>query len=153
MGETNKTEKKENQKKKVIKTVNVKKSKFIFAVGRRKCSVANIKLKHEKGEILVNGKPLEVYFPGEIAKIYYNEPFRITNTLKMWSGTARIVGGGRNAHLEALILGFARLLVKFDEKFKSVLRKRGFLTRDPRAKERKKPGLMGARKEKQSPKR
>lgn len=129
------------------------KKTFYTAVGRRKTSIARVKLTAEKGDIMVNGKVIHEYFPSELSKTIYLEPFRTTNTIGKWSGTITLIGGGRNSQLYAYILGVSRMLSSYDERFKTILRKRGFLTRDPRAKERKKPGLMGARKVKQSPKR
>jgi small subunit ribosomal protein S9 len=97
---------------------------------------------------------LENYFSGPINHTLYIEPFRTTNTIGKWSGILTVIGGGQKSQLQAVILAFSRCLVKYDsERFRPILRKRGFLTRDPRVKERKKPGLMGARKKKQSPKR
>lgn len=141
------TKKELKKEKKVLK-------KFYFSVGRRKEAIAKTKLVVEKGEIMINGKSFETYFPEQISKIAYIEPFRTTNMLDRWSGFIKVMGGGHKSQLHAVILAISRCLVQFDsERFRPILRKRGFLTRDPRVKERKKPGLMGARKKKQSPKR
>jgi len=134
------------EEKKVNKTV-------YDAVGRRKTAIARVRLVNEKGPILVNKKPIEEYFRGELLKVYYSEPFRTTNTLNKVSASILVEGGGKEAQLGATILGISRSLILLNPSFKSTLRKKGFLTRDSRAKERKKPGLMGARKKKQSPKR
>lgn len=141
--EVEKEEKKEQKTKKSVYT----------AVGRRKTAIARIRFINEKGILLVNGKPIEKYFPGAIAQTYYSEPMRTTNTLGKLSGSILVEGGGTNAQLQAIVLAISRALIKLNPDFKTTLRKRGFMTRDPRAKERKKPGLMGARKKKQSPKR
>ena len=131
----------------------------IRALGRRKTASCLVQLSvakeaGQKGAILVNNRPIEQYFVGPFAKEKYIEPFRITNTLNKFYTTINVTGSGPTGQLDAVVLGISRALVSYDpEKFRSILRKRGFLTRDPRAKERKKPGLMGARKEKQSPKR
>ena len=138
---------------KEIKEEKPEKKTFYSAVGRRKTAIARIRIINEKSPILVNKKPIEEYFPGEVAKVYYSEPFRTTNTLGKLSASILVEGGGRQAQLQAVILGISRALTILNPSFKSLLRKKGFLTRDPRAKERKKPGLMGARKKKQSPKR
>ena len=148
-----------------------KKSKtleFYYAVGRRKESSARVKLyitgddkvkignqEIKAGEISVNSLPIEKYFFGEIYQKIYLEPFRTTNTLGRFAVTAKITGGGKQGQLGALIHGISRALVKVDEeKFRPILRKKGFLTRDSRVKERRKAGLaQKARAKKQSPKR
>jgi small subunit ribosomal protein S9 len=109
----------------------------------------------KKGEILVNNRPIESYFPGEIYKKLYLEPFRTTNTIGRFAVSAKISGGGLSGQLGAFIHGVSRALVKVDEeKLRPILKKRGFLTRDSRIKERRKAGFaQKARAKKQSPKR
>ena len=141
---------------------------FYQAVGRRKEATARVRfypvivgnieigdLKIKKGKMVVNGKSIEEYFPGQIAKAAYLEPFRITNTIDRFTVSAKIQGSGKNGQLGALIHGIARVLEKVDkEKFRPILKKKGFLTRDARVKERRKAGLaQSARAKKQSPKR
>jgi len=141
---------------------------YYEAVGRRKTSSARVRLyvvKEEhitvggmeiaKGVLVVNGKPGETYFSGEISKKIYMEPFRTTNTMNRFAVSVKVIGGGINGQLDAMILGISRALEKVDkEKFRPILKKRGFMTRDPRAKERRKPNRGGkARAGKQSPKR
>lgn len=139
---------------------------YIMTVGRRKEAVARVRLHDKaevdvngvvvkKGDMLVNGKPAEQYFSGVVAKVRYQEPLRITNTLSKFVVTVRVVGGGPAGQLEATVHGIARALDAFDkEKFHAVLRKKGFLTRDARIRERRKVGTGGkARRAKQSPKR
>ncbi len=116
-----------------------------FAVGRRKTAVARARISSGKGEILVNDKPASSYL--------LTEMLRTTNTLNKFAISVKVTGSGITGQMGAVVLAVARALVKIDPKFKAVLRKKGFMTRDPRAKERKKPGLMGARKQKSSPKR
>lgn len=116
-----------------------------FAVGRRKTAIAQARISSGKGEIMVNNKPVNYHF--------LTEMLRITNTANKFSVSAKVTGGGLTGQIGAVVLAVARALVKIDPKFKAILRKKGFMTRDPRAKERKKPGLMGARKQKSSPKR
>lgn len=128
------------------------------AVGRRKSAIARVRLilnRDQKEKVFtVNSLPVEKYFSLEQYKKQYLEPLRTTNTLNRFDVSVKIKGSGLSGQLGAMILGISRALVKVDpERFKKILRKRGFLTRDPRAKERKKVGLMGARKVKQSPKR
>lgn len=142
-------------KSKKTKNKPTKKDKFIWAVGRRKTAVATIKLYTKKGELLVNQKPIDKYFPGEVNQVLYSEPLRTTNLLGKVSATFKVKGSGRNAQLDAVIHALGRALNKLDEeKYRSILKKKGFLTRDPRMKERRKPGYaQKARAKKQSPKR
>jgi len=131
------------------------KKAFVFTVGRRKTAMARIRLYHGKGETLVNDQPIAKYFPGEITKTFYQQPFNLTETLGKYYATIKVVGSGQRAQLGAVVHGLARALDKENkEDFHSLLKKAGFLTRDSRAKERRKVGQMGkARKKKQSPKR
>lgn len=107
----------------------------------------------EKGEIYVNNLPVESYFQGPFAKEQYTEIYRTTNTIGRFITTVLVTGSGKTGQLGAVTLAIARAMVTVDPKFRATLRKKGYMTRDPRAKERKKPGLMGARKQKSSPKR
>jgi len=133
---------------------NKKKKAFVFTVGRRKTAVARIRLYHGKGETLVNDQPIAKYFSGEITKTFYQQPFTLTETLGKYYATIKVVGSGQRAQLGAVVHGLARALAKDNQSFHSVLKKNKLLTRDPRAKERRKVGQMGkARKKKQSPKR
>lgn len=132
---------------------------YYEGVGRRKEATVRVRLNvtdgEAKGTMTVNGLPIEKYFPGEVAKKIYLEPFRTTNTLNRFAVTITTAGGGLNGQLSAVVHGTSRALSKVDpEKFRSILKKRGFLTRDPRAKQRRKAGFAGkARARKQSPKR
>lgn len=128
------------------------------AVGRRKTATARVKLivnKQNKDKTFtVNGRAVEVYFPLSQYQRLYLEPLRTTNTINRFDISVKVVGSGLVGQLGAMINALAKALVKVDpERFKKILRKKGFMTRDPRAKERKKVGLMGARRVKQSPKR
>lgn len=142
------------------------KSGFFQAMGRRKTATARARLylptqevliggkKLERGEIYVNEKPIDTYFANNpYAKATYTEVYRTTNALDRFITTVIVTGSGASGQLGAAVLAISRALTQVDPKFKAILRKRGFMTRDPRMKERKKPGLMGARKQKQSPKR
>lgn len=128
---------------------------YIFAVGRRKTANARVRLYSKKGENKVNGKPIESYFPGELAKAEYLKPLRLTDTEEKFSFSAKIMGSGLSSQLDALIHGIARALSKADvDLYRPVLKSDGLLTRDPRQKERRKVGTGGkARRKKQSPKR
>lgn len=127
---------------------------FIFAVGRRKTSVARVRLYKGKGQTAVNDQPVDQYFPGEEQKKLWNLPFQVTQTESKYHVTVKVRGGGKRGQLGAFVHGVARALVAVDETFKPFLRKHGLLTRDPRARERRKVGTGGkARRQKQSPKR
>ncbi|PIU43326.1 MAG: 30S ribosomal protein S9, partial [Candidatus Nealsonbacteria bacterium CG07_land_8_20_14_0_80_40_10] len=119
------------------------KQKYYYALGRRKTATAKVYLKPGTGLVKINNKDFEV--TPEITQIY-NGPLDITGNLGKFDITAKVSGGGFSSQKEAIRLGVARALLKYDDKLKQVLRKNGFLTRDPREKERKKPGLKGARK-------
>lgn len=129
------------------------KEEYYQAVGRRKRSSAVVRLFKEGGPLLVNDKPIEEYFPGEPAKVVYSEPFRVTGTERKFSGTVKVSGGGKTGQLGAVVLGFARALVSYDEKLRPSLSRVGLLTRDPREKEPKKYFLRKARKRPQYSKR
>jgi small subunit ribosomal protein S9 len=141
---------------------------YYEASGRRKEATARVRLyvvkeqsievlgqQVEKGAIVVNGKSAEVYFPGEVYKKLYQEPLRTTNTASRFAIVIKTVGGGLVSQLGAVVLGMSRALEKVDkEKMRPILKKKGFLTRDSRVRERRKAGMAGkARAKKQSPKR
>lgn len=141
---------------------------YYEAIGRRKVSNARVRLyvvndssltlhgmTLEKGTMMVNGRTIEDYFPGEVLKKMYQEPFRTTNTLNRFAVTVKTTGGGLYGQLGAFIHGVSRALEKVDkEKFRPILKKRGFMKRDPRAKQRRKAGFAGkARAKRNSPKR
>ena len=125
----------------------------LYVVGEGNVTVNSVAL--AKGDMIINGQPAEKYFPGEVMKKMYQEPFRTTNTLGRFATSITIYGGGLSGQLGAAIHGLSRALEKTDkEKFRPILKKRGFMTRDPRKKERRKAGFAGkARARKQSPKR
>lgn len=128
--------------------------KSIHTTGRRKRSVARVRLFTGKGETVVNGKPIGEYFGG-IPSIKYLRPFEVTETVGKYYATVKIDGGGKFGQIGAFVHGIARALVEIDpEKYKKSLKDFGLLTRDSREKERRKFGLaQAARKKKQSPKR
>lgn len=142
---------------------------FAFAVGRRREAVARVRLYKEdlkegvlwgeeqvqKGSIFINMLPIDKYFSGETAKAKYEEPLRVTNVLGKYIITVKVSGGGKSGQLDAFIHGVSRVLSKIDtERNRPILKKRGFLTRDARIRERRKIGTGGkARRQKQSPKR
>lgn len=127
---------------------------YIFAVGRRKTAIARVRLFKGKGETLVNNQPIDKYFTGEVAKKLWARPFEVTETLGKYYATIRVIGSGKNGQLGAAVQGLARALDKAEKTYHSLLKSQKLLTRDPRARERRKVGQMGkARKQKQSPKR
>ena len=115
-------------------------------IGRRKTAVARISMTPGKGQIKINGRVLTDYFPSEILQIVVNQPFALTNTLGSFDVTANVDGGGIKGQAEALRLAISRALQTQDAELRSPLKKEGFLTRDPRMVERKKPGRAKARK-------
>jgi small subunit ribosomal protein S9 len=117
-----------------------------FAVGRRKESVARVKLVPGKGEIVINDQPYEKYFLRETDKIIIKQPLEVTNNVNKYDIFAYIKGGGLTGQAGALRHGISRALSLAEPGSRDLLRKQGFLTRDPRMKERKKYGQKGARK-------
>lgn len=115
------------------------------ATGRRKSSIARVSLIPGTGKVLVNSRIFENYFSRETDRIMILEPLRLTNTLNKFDVMVSLTGGGASGQAGALRLGLARALIRFAQENKPVLKKAGLLTRDPRMKERKKPGQKGAR--------
>lgn len=141
---------------------------YIFAVGRRRESVARVRLYQvikddlvwketaiKKGDILVNEKPINEYFSTETMRHTYSEPLRVVNAQNKYTITIQVRGGGKYGQLDAVVHGLARALSELDkENFRPVLKKNGFLTRDSRTRQRRMVGMGGkSRREKQSPKR
>ena len=118
---------------------------YFYGTGRRKKSVARVRLYPGSGVITVNGKNIDEYFGLETLKLIINQPFGVTETLGKFDIIATVKGGGLSGQAGAIRHGLARALVKADETMKPALKKAGFLTRDPRMKERKKYGLKAAR--------
>lgn len=135
--------------------MTTKKKKYHYALGRRKTATARVRLFKGKGETLVNGQPIGDYFPGKVAEIAYLRPFQLTKTEGKYYATIKVAGSGKNGQLEALVHGLARALDRANkELYHPTLKQHKLFTRDPRKRERRKPGQMGrARKKKQSPKR
>lgn len=113
--------------------------------GRRKTSVARVRLSPGTGETVVNGGSLKDYFRRETLIMFIKKPLECVDALEKFDVKARVSGGGISGQAGALQLGIARALVKTDEELRSVLRRAGLLTRDPRMRERKKYGQKGAR--------
>lgn len=116
------------------------------AVGRRKESVARVRLIPGDGKFVVNKRPLLDHFKRETLRMVIEQPMELTDTLGKYDIIANVDGGGLSGQAGAMQLGIARALLKVDEDYRSKLKAAGFLTRDPRMKERKKYGQPGARK-------
>ena len=116
------------------------------ALGRRKAAVARVYLAPGAGNVTVNGRPLETYFSLDSLRYIVNQPFEVTSTLGQFDAKVTVIGGGIKGQAEAIRLGIARALSELDrEAYRSALKAAGFLTRDAREVERKKPGQPGAR--------
>ncbi|MBQ8840773.1 MAG: 30S ribosomal protein S9 [Clostridia bacterium] len=126
---------------------------YFYGTGRRKKSVARVRLYPGTGNITINGKDIDQYFGLETLKLIVNQPFGVTETTGKFDIVANVVGGGISGQAGAIRHGVARALLTVDETFRSALKKAGFLTRDPRMKERKKYGLKAARRAPQFSKR
>jgi small subunit ribosomal protein S9 len=116
------------------------------ATGRRKTSVARVRLALGVGKMMVNGKDLKEYFPTESVQGFLQQPFHITDTVKRYDVLINVQGGGQVGQAGAIRHGISRALIQADPDLKATLKDAGCLTRDPREKERKKPGRPGARK-------
>ena len=160
----------QDEKKQQTKTPTKSKSRdYIASTGKRKESVARVRLYKNvkesinwgtitvsKGDIVVNQKLINEYFPGVIEQNLYTEPLRITNAHQNnYTFTIKVSGGGHAGQLDAIIAGISNALKTLDpEKYRSILKKKGFLTRDARIRQRRNVGTGGkARRQKQSPKR
>lgn len=131
----------------------IKKKEYSHGTGRRKEAVAQVKLTLGSGSIMVNGMPYEERFPRIEHRQAIVKPLVSTDTAGKYDATIKVTGGGIAGQAGAIVMGLARALVQEDEKYRLLLRKDGLLSRDPRGKERKKPGLKRARKAPQYTKR
>ncbi len=131
------------------------KARYIEGIGRRKTATARVRIYPDlkDGEIIVNDRPFEVYFPRLRDRVHALEPLKVAGLEGAFRITVQAKGGGISGQAGAIRLGIARALVKWDESLRPLMRQHGFLTRDPRAKERKKYGLKRARKAPQYTKR
>ena len=123
----------------------MKQEEIYIGTGRRKRSRARVRLKKGDGQFAVNGRTLEEHFARETSTMIIKQPFEATETLGKFDVFANVSGGGTTGQAGALRHGIARALLAYDPDLKPALRKGGFLTRDPRMKERKKYGQKGAR--------
>ena len=115
------------------------------ATGRRKTSVARVRMKPGVGQIIVNGQPMDEYFQRETLSMIVLHPLRVVDSVDKYDIRVRVNGGGLSSQAGALRHGISRALLKADPETKPALKEGGFLTRDPRMKERKKYGQKGAR--------
>ena len=127
--------------------------KYFEAVGRRKTASARVRLYPGTGTIMVNDRPIEEYFPRGTDVIIINRPLQVTDTVNAYNVSVHVAGGGLTGQAGATSLGIARALCETDDNLRSVLKSNGLMTRDARAKERKKYGLKRARKAPQYTKR
>jgi len=125
----------------------------VNTVGRRKAAVARVYVKSGKGDITINNRPLETYFPLEILQYVVKQPLLVTDNVGTYDININLDGGGIKGQAEAARLGIARALCEINEEMRPVLKKNGFMTRDSRVVERKKPGQPGARRKFQFSKR
>ena len=126
---------------------------YFYGTGRRKKSVARVRLYPGTGVVTINGRDITEYFGLETMKLIVNQPFTVTDTVGKFDIVANVKGGGFSGQAGAIRHGVARALLSADETYKPLLKKAGFLTRDPRMKERKKYGLKAARRAPQFSKR
>lgn len=124
-----------------------------YGTGRRKKSVARVYLVPGKGNITINKRSIDEYLGLETLKVIVRQPLTATNTLNQFDAIVTVKGGGYTGQAGAIRHGIARALLQVDDDKRPILKKEGYLTRDPRMKERKKPGLKGARRAPQFSKR
>ena len=117
-----------------------------LGTGRRKTAIARVRLASGNGKITINGRAFETYFPLETLRSVVSQPLTVTGTAEKLDAKVNVTGGGPNGQAGAVRHGIARALVEFNTELRKKLKRAGLLTRDPRAKERKKYGQKGARK-------
>ncbi|WP_425493203.1 30S ribosomal protein S9 [Niveibacterium microcysteis] len=126
---------------------------YKYGTGRRKTAVARVFIKPGNGNIVVNGKPVDVFFSRETGRMIVRQPLEVTETVGKFDILVNVDGGGESGQAGAVRHGITRALIDYDETLKPALKKAGFVTRDAREVERKKVGLHGARRRKQFSKR
>ena len=126
---------------------------YFYGTGRRKSSVARVRVYAGTGKIIINDREIDDYFGLETLKLIVRQPLSLTGTADKFDIVCRVAGGGVTGQAGAIRHGIARALLQYDENLRPALKKAGFLTRDPRMKERKKYGLKGARRAPQFSKR
>jgi small subunit ribosomal protein S9 len=126
---------------------------YNYGTGRRKSAVARVFMKAGKGDIMVNDKPVDVFFSRETGRMVVRQPLTLTETLGKFDIMVNVTGGGESGQAGAVRHGITRALIDYDASFKTVLKQAGLVTRDAREVERKKVGLRKARRRKQFSKR
>lgn len=126
---------------------------YYYGTGRRKSSVARVRVYQGTGNITINGRDIDDYFGLETLKLIVNQPLELTDTVGKFDIVCTVAGGGVTGQAGAIRHGLSRALLQYEEELRPVLKKAGFLTRDPRMKERKKYGLKAARRAPQFSKR
>ena len=126
---------------------------YFYGTGRRKSSVARVRVYNGTGKITINDRDIDDYFGLETLKLIARQPLALTDTAEKFDIVCRVAGGGVTGQAGAIRHGISRALLQFDENLRPTLKKAGILTRDPRMKERKKYGLKGARRAPQFSKR
>ena len=126
---------------------------YFYGTGRRKSSVARVRVYAGTGKITINGRDIDDYFGLETLKLIVNQPLELTDTVGKFDIACTVAGGGVTGQAGAIRHGLSRALLQYEEELRPVLKKAGFLTRDPRMKERKKYGLKAARRAPQFSKR
>lgn len=116
-----------------------------YGTGRRKTSTARVFLRPGTGKVTVNGRTIEDYFPNAVLRMVVNQPFVVSDLSSKFDIVVTVAGGGPAGQASAIRMGLSRALVQYNEQLKSLLRQADLLTRDPRMKERKKPGQKAAR--------
>ena len=129
------------------------KEKYCYGTGRRKHSVARVRMYKGTGNITINGRNIDDYFGLETLKLIVRQPLAVTETTDKFDIVCTVAGGGVTGQAGAIRHGISRALLVFNPELRPALKKEGFLTRDPRMKERKKPGLKAARRAPQFSKR
>ncbi len=124
-----------------------------FGTGRRKTSIARVRLMPGAGNIVINGRSIDEYFGLETLKLIVRQPLNLTNSTNRFDVVAKVEGGGPSGQAGAIRHGISRALLKVDDEMRPILKPAGLLTRDPRMKERKKYGLKAARRAPQFSKR
>lgn len=136
------------------KTTSKSSAQYYYAAGKRKTAIARVRLyPHGKGDYTVNGKPMNEYFTLLTSKGVITSPLKMVGVNKEFDMTVKVLGGGPSAQAEAVRHGISKALLEYNPEFRTVLKKAGYLTRDARIKERKKPGLKRARRAPQFSKR
>ena len=116
-----------------------------YGTGRRKSCTARVFMRPGTGKVIINGRSLDSYFPNAVLRMVVQQPFLLADMVNKFDLVATVTGGGPAGQASAIRMGLSRALLNYNDQLRSLLRQAGLITRDPRMKERKKPGQMGAR--------